>query len=79
MVCGSNLPDWLKDILGLKISGFESGVDADGDLHIYYIRLENGTKIGIAKVFEDGRIIPVDRAERFKDGSILRFHFISPT
>jgi len=62
-------------LTGLKITNLEYGLDADGDPQIYYFVLDNGTKIGLARVYENGAVKELDRTERYKDGSIIRFEF----
>ena len=72
-----NAPDIL---IGRKIVDLEYGLDADGDPEVYYIVLDNGTKIGMARVFDGGTarkgsVKELDRKERYSDGSIIRFQF----
>lgn len=69
-----------KMLIGREIVDLEYGPDADGDSQLYYLVLDNGIKIGIARVYndpqEDGSIVKeLDRTERYSDGSILRFQF----
>jgi len=69
-----------KMLIGRQIVDLEYGPDADNDSQLYYIVLDNGIKIGIARVYndpqEDGSIVKeLDRTERYSDGSILRFQF----
>jgi len=67
----------IKEIIGKRIAGFTFGKDEKKDDHIYYIVLENGIKIGIARV-KDGKEIAVDRGEVLEDGTRLLFRFILP-
>ena len=48
-------------LIGRKIVDLEYGLDADGDSELYYLVLDNGIKIGIARVYEDGKVIEEDR------------------
>lgn len=64
-----------KVLTGRKIMDLEYGLDIDGDPEIYYIVLDNGIKIGMARVYENGSVKELDRTERYKDGSIIRFQF----
>jgi len=66
-----------KMLIGRKIVDLEYGPDADGDPELYYFVLDNGIKIGIARVFEDGKVIEEDRTRRYADGAILRFQFLN--
>jgi len=59
------------------IIDFEYGLDADGDPQLYYIVLDNGIKIGMARVYQYGKVKELDRTERYKDGSIIRFQFLN--
>lgn len=63
-----------------QIVDLKYGPDADNDPQLYYIVLDNGIKIGMARVYneplEDGSIVKeLDRTERYSDGSIIRFQF----
>jgi len=67
-------------LIGREIVGLEYGPDADDDSQLYYMLLDNGIKIGMARVYneplEDGNIVKeLDRTERYSDGSIIRFQF----
>lgn len=67
-------------LVGREIVDLEYGLDADGDSQLYYIVLDNGIKIGMARVYnepqENGSIVKeLDRTERYDDGSIIRFYF----
>lgn len=69
-----------KTLIGREIVDLEYGLDADGDSQLYYMVLDNGIKIGMARVYneplEDGSIVKeLDRTERYSDGSIIRFQF----
>lgn len=66
-----------KALLGRKIVDLRYGPDADGDPHAYYIVLDNGIKIGMARVYNDEKctVKELDRTERYDDGSIIRFQF----
>lgn len=66
-----------KRLIGRKIVDLEYGPDADGDPQLYYFILDDGIKIGIAQVYEDGRVIEEDRTKRYPDGAILRFQFLN--
>ncbi len=70
----SKLP---KMIIGRQIVDVEYGPDADGDPHLYYLVLDNGIKIGIARVFcnDEVTVEELDRTERYADNSIIRFQF----
>ena len=76
-IYNKKFPDML---VGRKIVDLEYGPDADGDSQLYYIVLDNGIKIGMARVYnqplEDGSIVKeLDRTERYSDDSIIRFQF----
>lgn len=67
-------------LIGREIAGLEYGPDADDDSQLYYLVLDNGIKIGMARVYnepqENGSIVKeLDRTERYSDGSIIRFQF----
>jgi len=67
-------------LIGREIVDLEYGPDADGDSQLYYMVLDNGIKIGMARVYnepqENGSIVKeLDRTERYSDGSIIRFQF----
>lgn len=64
-------------LVGRKIVKLEYGPDADGDPQLYYIVLDNGIKIGLCRVYNDKDLCveELDRTERYKDGSIIRFQF----
>ena len=64
-----------KKIVGSKITELWYGEDADGDAQLYYIVLDNGIKIGMARVYPDGNVKELDRAEKYDDESIIRFQF----
>lgn len=69
-----------KMLIKREIIDLEYGLDADGDPQLYYIVLDNGIKIGMARVYnepqENGSIVKeLDRTERYSDGSIIRFQF----
>ena len=69
-----------KMLIKREIVDLEYGLDADGDPQLYYIVLDNGIKIGMARVYnepqENGSIVKeLDRTERYDDGSIIRFQF----
>lgn len=66
-----------KRLIGRIIVDLEYGLDADGDPQLYYFVLDDGIKIGIARVFEDGKVIEEDRTKRYPDGAILRFQFLN--
>jgi len=66
---------FLNVLKGREIVDFEYGPDADGDPHLYYMVLDNGIKIGMARVFPDGKVVELDRKEKYSDGSIIRFQF----
>lgn len=67
-----------KMLIGRKIVDLEYGPDADGDPQLYYIILDNGIKIGMARVYNEEPIVKeLDRTERYSDGSILRFQFLN--
>lgn len=67
-----------KMLIGRKIIDLEYGPDADGDPEIYYFVLDNGIKIGMARVYNEEPIVKeLDRTERYPDGSILRFQFLN--
>jgi hypothetical protein len=65
-------PDML---IGRKIVDLEYGPDANGDPELYYFVLDNGIKIGLARVFVGGKVKELDRKERYSDGTIIRFQF----
>ena len=65
-----------KMLIDRKIVDLEYGLDADGDPELYYFVLDNDIKIGIARVYEDGKVIEEDRTKRYPDGAILRFQFL---
>lgn len=69
--------DLSRKLIGRKIVALDYGPDADGDQQLYYIILESGTKIGIARVRSDGVICEEDRKKRYLDGTILRFQFLN--
>lgn len=70
--------DLSKKLIGRKIVQMEYGPDADGDQQLYYLVLEGGIKIGIARVHSaSGRIEAEDRTKRYPDGTILRFQFLN--
>jgi len=69
-----------KMLVGREIVDLEYGLDADGDSQLYYIVLDNGIKIGLARVYNepdenDSIVKELDRTERYEDGSIIRFYF----
>jgi len=65
-----------KYLIGAKIIDLKYGPDADGDPQLYYIILDNGIKIGMARVYNEGPPVKeLDRTERYPDGSIIRFQF----
>lgn len=69
-----------KMLIKREIIDLKYGLDADGDPQLYYIVLDNGIKIGMARVYnkpqENGSIVKeLDRTERYSDGSIIRFQF----
>ena len=64
-----------RQLLGFPIIDLEFGPDPNGKPTIYYLVLNNGIKIGIAKVCKDGKITKIDRDKKFPDGSILKFNF----
>lgn len=64
-----------RHLLGFPIIDLEFGPDPDGKPTIYYLVLNNGIKIGIAKVCKDGKITTIDRTKKFSDGSVLKFNF----
>jgi len=66
-----------KRLLGRKIVDLEYGPDADGDPQLYYLVLDDGIKIGIARVYKDGRVEEEDRTKYYPDGAILRFQFLN--
>ena len=66
-----------KRLIGRKIVDLEYGPDADGDPELYYFILDDGIKIGIARVYEDGKVTEEDRTKRYPDGAILRFQFLN--
>lgn len=65
-----------ESLVGRKVVDLDYGSDADGDPEIYYLVLDNGGKIGIARVYEDGKVTEEDRTKRYPDGAILRFQFL---
>ena len=67
----------IKRLIGRTIVDLEYGPDADGDPQIYYLILDNNSKIGIARVHKDGKITEEDRTKRYPDGAILRFQFLN--
>lgn len=64
-----------RHLLGFPIIDLEFGPDPDGKPTIYYLVLNNGIKIGIAKVCKDGKVATIDRSKKFPDGSMLKFNF----
>ncbi len=64
-------------LIGRKIVDLRYGPDADGDSQLYYIVLDNGIKIGMARVYNDRDpcVEELDRKERYPDGSIIRFQY----
>ncbi len=64
-------------LIGRKIVDLRYGPDADGDPQLYYMVLDNGIKIGMARVYNDRDpcVEELDRKERYSDGSIIRFQF----
>lgn len=64
-------------LIGRRIVDLRYGLDADGDSQLYYIVLDNGIKIGMARVYNDRDpcVEELDRKERYSDGSIIRFQF----
>lgn len=65
-----------KMMIGRKIIDLRYGPDADGDSQLYYIVLDNGIKIGMARVYnEEPHVKELNREERYSDGSIIRFQF----
>lgn len=66
-----------KKLIGRKIVDLEYGLDADGDPELYYFVLDDGIKIGLARVYEDGKVIEEDRTRRYPNGAILRFQFLN--
>ncbi len=66
-----------KRLIGRKIVDIEYGLDADEDPEIYHLILDDGTKISIARVFPDGKIVEEERTRRYADGAILRFLFLN--
>lgn len=69
--------DLSKKLIGRRIVGLETGPDADGDQQLYYLTLDGGIKIGIARVRSDGVVMKEDRTKRYPDGTILRFQFLN--
>jgi len=67
----------VEGLIGRKIVDVEYGPDADGDPEIYYFILDNNVKIGIARVYEDGKVVEENRIKRYPDGAILRFQFLN--
>jgi len=66
-----------EDLIGARVVGFEMDPDALG-LSITHIVLDNGVKIGLARVIAD-EVIPVDK--KLKAGHrrlVLRFNFLIP-
>lgn len=72
-----NNEKFLKMLIGRKIVDLEYGPDADGDPELYCFILDDGMKIGIARVYENGRVEEEDRTKRYPDGAILRFQFLN--
>jgi len=66
-----------KRLVGRKIVDLEYGPDADGDPQIYHFILDGNSKIGIARVYKDGKTIEEDRTRRYADGAVLRFQFLN--
>lgn len=62
-------------LIGSRIVDLRYADDADGDAQLYYIVLDNGIKIGLARVYPDGKVIELDRTEKYDDDSIIRFQF----
>lgn len=73
-----NLGTMEKLLIGAKIIGLTIGPDCDGDDQIYYICFDNGIKLGMAHVLPNGKVYPLNRKEKLKDGSIIRFQLIIP-
>lgn len=72
---GCDVIDVSKKLIGRRIVSLEYGPDADGDQELYYLVLDGGIKVGIARVSEDGIVVEEDRTKRYLDGTILRFQF----
>lgn len=66
-----------KKLVGRRIADLEYGPDADGDPQVYYFILDNDMKVGIARVYESGRVIEEKRTKRYADGAILRFQILN--
>ena len=64
-----------RHLLGFPIIDLEFGPDPDNKPTLYYLVLNNGVKIGIAKVDKDGKVTQADRDKKFPDGSTLKFNF----
>ena len=76
-----------QNFLGQKIVDVEYGPDCEGDPQIYYFILENGIKIGIARVYlepdnEGNAVVEEEDREKYyidsgrrKGRYILRFQF----
>lgn len=62
-------------LIGSKIVELRYGRDADDDAELYYIVLDNGIKIGLARVYPNGDVKELDRTEKYDDESIIRFQF----